>query len=118
MKVLLVDDDEDTRFMLRRQLSQKRQFKVVGEAGDGNEALAQIEELEPDLVIMDVRMPGMDGIEATRLVKERFPDVSVLAFSSFADEEHIQAMRDAGAIGYVLKDTPADELVMRLQDAM
>lgn len=118
MKVLLVDDNEDTRFVLRRRLGQKKQFNVVGEAADGNDALAQVEELEPDLVIMDVRMPGMDGVEATRQIKERFPDVSVLAYSSFKDEEHMQAMRDAGAVGYVLKDTPTDELVMRLQDAV
>ena len=117
MKVLLVDDDENARFMLRRRLSQKKQFKVVGEAADGREALTHVEELQPDLVIMDVRMPIMDGVEATRLIRERFPQTSVLAYSTFSDEQHIKAMRDAGAVGYVLKDTPTDELIMRLQDS-
>ena len=118
VKVLLVDDDEDARFLLRRRLGQKKQFKIVGEASDGQEALGQVEQLQPDLVIMDVRMPGMDGVEATRQIRKKFPATSVLAYSTFGDEEQMQAMRDAGAVGYVLKDTPADELILRLQDSL
>jgi HlyD family secretion protein len=117
MKVLVVDDNEDSRFLLQRRLSQKRQFKIVGEAANGVEALAKVEEFSPDIVIMDVRMPTMDGIEATRLIKERFPKTSVLAYSAFGDLNQMEAMREAGAVGYVLKDAPAEELIMRLQDS-
>ena len=117
MKVLVVDDSEDARFLLRKRLDQKRQFHIVGEASDGAEALARVEELEPDLVIMDVRMPGMDGIEATRQIRTKFPRTSVLAYSTFGDQEQMEAMRAAGAAGYVLKDAPAEELILRLQDS-
>lgn len=117
MKVLVVDDNEDARFLLRKRLDQKRQFQIVGEASDGAEAVARVEELSPDIVIMDVRMSGMDGVEATRQIKERFPRTSVLAYSAFGDADQMKAMREAGAVGYVLKDAPAEELVMRLQDS-
>ena len=117
MKVLLVDDSEDARFLLRKRLEQKRQFQIVGEASNGVEALARIEELSPDLVIMDVRMPGMGGIEATREIRTKFPRTSVLAYSTFSDQEQMEAMREAGAAGYVLKDAPAEELILRLQDS-
>ena len=117
MKVLVVDDSDDSRFLLRKRLEKKHQFKIVGEAADGLQALKQVEELGPDIVIMDVRMPVMDGIEATRQIKERFPSTSVLAHSAFGDLDQMEAMREAGAVGYVLKDAPAEELIMRLQDS-
>jgi DNA-binding NarL/FixJ family response regulator len=117
MKVLVVDDNEDSRFLLQRRLSQKRQFEIVGEAANGLEAVTMVEELTPDIVIMDVRMPTMDGVEATKLIKERFPKTSVLAYSAFRDLDQMEAMREAGAVGYVLKDAPAEELIMRLQDS-
>jgi DNA-binding NarL/FixJ family response regulator len=116
MKVLLVDDNEDSRFLLHKRLGKKRQFEIVGEASNGVEALARVEELGPDIVIMDVRMPVMDGVEATKLIKERFPNTSVLAYSAFGDLGQAEAMREAGAVGYVLKDAPTEELIMRLQD--
>ena len=117
MKVLLVDDNEDARFLLRKRLEKKRQFQIVGEASDGEEALTRVEELDPDIVIMDVRMPGMDGVEATRQIRDRFPNTSVLAYSAFGDKEQVDAMREAGAVGYVLKDAPEEELVLHLQDS-
>lgn len=117
MKVLVVDDNDDSRFLLRKRLEKKRQFQIVGEAADGLDAVKQVEELGPDIVIMDVRMPVMDGIEATRQIKERFPSTSVLAHSAFGDLDQMEAMREAGAVGYVLKDAPAEELIMRLQDS-
>jgi DNA-binding NarL/FixJ family response regulator len=117
LKVLLVDDSPDALFLLRKRLEKRRPFVVVGEATNGEDAIAQVEALMPDLVIMDVKMPGMDGVEATRQIKARFPQVSVLAFSAFGDAENTAAMRDAGAVGYVLKDAPEEELIMRLQDS-
>jgi DNA-binding NarL/FixJ family response regulator len=117
MKVLVVDDSDDSRFILRKRLERKRQFEIVGEAAAGAKALELIAELGPDIVIMDVRMPVMDGIEATRQIKERFPSTSVLAHSAFGDLDQMEAMREAGAVGYVLKDAPAEELIMRLQDS-
>ena len=117
MKVLVVDDSDDSRFLLRKRLEKKRQFHIVGEAANGLDALKLVEELGPDIVIMDVRMPLMDGIEATRQIKERFPSTSVLAHSAFGDLDQMEAMREAGAVGYVLKDAPAEELIMRLQDS-
>lgn len=117
MKVLLVDDSPDALFLLRKRLENRKPFKIVGEAATGEEALSQVEALQPDLVIMDVKMPGMGGIEATRQIKQRFPKTSVLAFSAFGDAEKTAAMRNAGAVGYVLKDAPEEELIMRLQDS-
>lgn len=117
MKVLLVDDSPDALFLLRKRLENRKPFKIVGEASTGEEAVTQVEELKPDLVIMDVKMPGMGGIEATRIIKERFPKTSVLAFSAFGDAENTAAMRNAGAVGYVLKDSPEEELIMRLHDS-
>lgn len=114
---MVVDDSEDSRFLLRKRLGGKRQFQIVGEASNGSEAVDLVQELKPDIVIMDVRMPTMDGVEATRQIKERFPDTSVLAYSGFSDLEQMDAMREAGAVGYVLKDAPAEELIMRLQDS-
>jgi DNA-binding NarL/FixJ family response regulator len=118
VKVLLVDDNPDARFLLKRRLGNRRSFTVIGEASDGAQALAMVEELKPDLVIMDVRMPGMDGIEATRRIKEAFPAVSVLALSASKESQTADAMRAAGAVGYVLKDAPEEELIMRLNDSL
>ena len=112
-----MDDSEDARFLLRKRLEKKRGFQIVGEASDGAEAVTRVEELAPDIVIMDVRMPGMDGIEATRRIREQFPNTSVLAYSAFSDRDQVDAMREAGAVGYVLKDAPEEELVLHLQDS-
>ena len=117
MKVLLVDDNEDARFLLRKKLEGRKGFQVVGEASSGEEAVQQVEDLTPDLVIMDVKMPGIGGVEATRRVKQMSPKTAVLAYSGLNDADVIEAMREAGAAGYVLKDAPADELIMRLQDS-
>jgi DNA-binding NarL/FixJ family response regulator len=118
VKVLLVDDNPEARYLLRKRLVDKRGLTIVGEATDGGEALQKVQELSPDLVIMDVSMPGMDGVEATRRIKEQFPQISVVAFSSFGDELYTNAMREAGAVGYVLKDAPAEELIMCLNDSL
>lgn len=117
IRVLLADDQTLVRSGLRMILKSGDAIDVVGEAADGAEALTLARELRPDVVLMDVRMPVMDGIEATRQIKERFPSTSVLAHSAFGDLDQMEAMREAGAVGYVLKDAPAEELIMRLQDS-
>ena len=87
----------------------------MGEAADGVEALQRMEELAPQLVIMDVRMPNMDGIEATRQIKERWPDTAVVGFSAFGDKR--EAMLEAGANAYILKDVASDEVIALIKVA-
>ena len=118
MRVLLVDDNPDVRLMIRHQLEQKKSMQVVGEANNGKEAINMVNSLRPHVVIMDVRMPVMDGIEATKVIRKDFPEVSVLAFSAFGDSDTVSAMLEAGACGYVLKDSPDKELILRLQDSV
>lgn len=112
MRVLVVDDNPDVRLLMRRVLESKKAFQVVGEAADGLEALEKVKELDPQLVIMDVRMPNMDGIEATRRIKDEWPNVAVVGFSAFS--EHGEEMMAAGANAYVLKDLVNDEVILRL----
>ena len=112
MRVLVVDDDPDVRKLMRRVLESKKSFQVVGEAVDGVDALEKMETLNPQLVIMDVRMPRMDGIEATKQIKEAWPSTAVVGFSAFGDSE--EAMLAAGASAYVLKDLNSDEVILTL----
>ena len=116
MRVLIVDDNSDVRTLVRQVLEAKRSFEVVGEAADGAEAIAKVESLRPRLVIMDVRMPGMDGIEATKKIKERWPDTVVVAFSAF--NQGSEEMLAAGASAYVLKDFLTQEVILRVAATM
>ena len=100
---------------MRRVLETKKVFQVVGEAADGVEALERMEELEPQLVIMDVRMPQMDGIEATKQIKERWPETAVVGFSAFGDKR--DEMLEAGASAYILKDVAGDEVIALIKVA-
>jgi DNA-binding NarL/FixJ family response regulator len=102
MKLLLVDDDELARHGLRRAIEHKTTFEVV-EAASGPEAISIVEAGDIDVVFMDVRMPGMDGIEATRQIKVRKPAVYVLAISGWAEPAVVSAMLRAGASGYIVK---------------
>jgi signal transduction histidine kinase len=116
IRVLVVDDNAGFRESLLSLLLAGN-LRVVGEAGSGVEALDLVGTLEPDVVLMDVRMPTMDGIEATRRLKERFPGVGVVALSSHEDQEIIRGMLVAGASGYVLKDSDGDEILMAVTRA-
>lgn len=103
VKVLVVDDLPDARFILKKRLERERVFDVVGEAANGQEAVDLCGELSPDLVIMDFRMPVMDGLEATRVIKERFPSIDVVGFTAYEDPNMREAMISAGAIANVTK---------------
>ena len=90
-------------------------FEVVAEASNGQHAVECVGHLQPDVVIMDVNMPGMDGIQATRIIAERWPKVRVIALSMHDDEAITQQMRDAGAVDYVTKTEPAKTLIKRIR---
>ncbi|MBD0268822.1 MAG: response regulator transcription factor [Cyanobacteria bacterium Co-bin8] len=110
IRLLLVDDQIIIRQGLRSLLEAKPDLEVVGEAADGMQAIAQVEALRPDVVLMDLRMPGMDGVAATRAICQQFSETRVLVLTTFDDDEDVaQAMR-AGARGYLLKDTHSDDL--------
>ena len=115
MRVLLVDDHAPIRKGLRQLLELKGQVEVVGEGANGEEAIQFVDELKPDIVLMDMNMPVLNGVEATRLIKERHPGVKVLALTAFGDMSLVSAMVKAGASGYLLKGGSSDELVESLQ---
>ncbi|HEX2057176.1 MAG TPA: response regulator [Actinomycetota bacterium] len=115
MKVLLVDDHAPVRASLRRLLELRPGYVVVGEGSNGREAVAAVAEHEPDVVLMDMSMPVMDGVEATRAIKQSHPGVKVLALTAFGDTTRVAASLAAGASGYLLKGGSADELVNSLE---
>jgi DNA-binding NarL/FixJ family response regulator len=115
--VLIVDDHELIRMALQQFLANQTDVKVVGTAGDGEVAVEMVAELEPDVVLMDLAMPGMDGVEATRRISAGHPNARVLVLTSFSDRERILDAIDAGAIGYLLKDAAPDELLRGIRAA-
>jgi DNA-binding NarL/FixJ family response regulator len=111
VRVLLVDDDDLMRAGLRSVLSSDDTIEVVGEAGDGRLALGAVRELRPDLVLMAIRMPDLDGISATREVLDAAPDVKVVVLTTFEDDDYIFDALSAGASGFLLKRTKPEELI-------
>jgi two-component system, NarL family, response regulator LiaR len=109
-RVLITDDHGVVRQGLRMFLSLDPDFKVVGEASNGEEALAMARDLEPDVVLMDLLMPVMDGISATEKIRAELPDVEVIALTSVLEDAAVTGAVKAGAIGYLLKDTDSEEL--------
>lgn len=110
IRVLLVDDQRLMRDGMRTLLSLEPDLEVVGEAGDGQEALPAALSLRPDVVLMDVRMPGMNGVAATRELRRVLPEVKVLVLTTFDDDDLVlEALRE-GAAGYLTKDLPAEEI--------
>ncbi len=118
IKVLICDDQDIVRQGLQLIIETSPGIEVVGMARDGEEALGSIPKAQPDVVLMDLKMPGMNGIQATRLICERYPTIHVLALTTFdADEWVFDAIR-SGAAGYLLKDTPRDRLVEAIRDTV
>ena len=117
IRVLLVDDHSVVRKGLRTFLAYDAELDVVGEAADGAEALALAQELKPDVVLMDLLMPGMDGIAATAAIRRAVPETEVLALTSVLEDASVVGAVRAGAIGYLLKDTQADALCQAIKAA-
>jgi two-component system response regulator NreC len=113
--VILADDHEVVRTGLRSYLSTHADISVVGEARNGEEVLLRVSEMKPDLVIMDITMPGMDGLEATRWLKVQNPKCLVLALTVHEDKQYFMEMLAAGASGYITKQAAADDLVAAIR---
>ena len=118
IRILLADDHAMVRRGMRDFLALHDDLEVVGEAQDGAEALAAVEVLRPDVVVMDLLMPVMDGIAATAEIKARYPEVEVVALTSFVDEDRVTAAIEAGASGFLLKDAEADDLAAAIRAAV
>lgn len=110
VRVMLVDDHAVVRSGLRAFLMSYEDLDLVGEASDGEEAVRMCARVQPDVVLMDLMMPRMDGVTATRLIREQYPHTQVIALTSFKEEEMIQDVLRAGAIGYLLKNVTGDDL--------
>jgi DNA-binding NarL/FixJ family response regulator len=115
VRVLLVDDDDLMRAGLKAVLSSDERVEVIGEAGNGREAVRQVRATRPDLVLMDVRMPDLDGIAATREVLSASPDVKVVILTTFEQDDYIFGALNAGASGFLLKRTGPEELLDAIQ---
>ncbi|OAK54194.1 response regulator transcription factor [Rhodococcus sp. Eu-32] len=113
--VLIVDDQELMRMGLTMVLDAQDDLSVVGEASDGASALAKVDELKPDVVLMDVRMPGIDGVTATSRIVESNSEARVLVMTTFDLDEHVLGALKAGASGFLLKDTPPEDLVSAIR---
>jgi NarL family two-component system response regulator LiaR len=115
--VMIVDDHTVVRSGLSAFLMVYDDLEFVGEAGSGEEAVRLCDQVHPDVVLMDLVMPGMDGAQATHAIRERCPDVQVIALTSFKEQELVQGAMEAGAIGYLLKNVAADELADAIRAA-
>ena len=112
---LIVDDHEVVREGLRLSLSRAPHIRVVGEASDGASAVELAERRRPDVVIMDVRMPGMDGLEATKQLTEKLPDTAVLIFTAYSERSLLGRGLESGAKGYILKEAPHQTLLRAIE---
>jgi two-component system, NarL family, response regulator LiaR len=118
IRILLADDHMVVRSGLSTVLAVYDDMKLVGEAGDGEEAVRLCEKLQPDVVLMDLLMPKMDGVAATRAIKARWPRIQVIALTSFKEKEYVEGALKAGAGGYLLKNVSAEELVNAIRRAV
>ena len=116
IRCLLVDDHTLFRQGVRRLLESESDFEVVGESPDGGDAADKARDLRPDVVLMDIGMPGLSSFEATRHIKKNRPETKVLFLTMYEDEDYLLQCLEVGAAGYVLKDTPAQQLVSAVRD--
>ena len=117
IRILIVDDHAVVRQGLKMFLALDDELQVVGEAANGEEAVRRARELAPDVVLMDLLMPQMDGIAATEVIRRELPDIEVIALTSVLEDKAVYGAMRAGAIGYLLKDTQADELCRAIKAA-
>jgi DNA-binding NarL/FixJ family response regulator len=117
IRILIVEDQTIIRQGLRRLLEAQPDLTVVGEAENGQQAIDQVAQYLPDVVLMDIRMPIMDGLTATQVICDRFPKVRVLILTTFDDEQYVEKLMQIGTIGYLLKDTPSEELAQAIRSA-
>ncbi len=117
IKVIIVDDHAVVRSGLSKFLKVNKDFQLVGEASDGEEALQLVSLYQPDVVLMDLMMPGMDGITATREIQKKHPGIKIIALTSFSDQNMVQGALQAGATGYLQKNVTAIELAQAIRSA-
>jgi two-component system, NarL family, response regulator DegU len=110
-RLAIVDDHELARDSLQNMLADESDFEIVGEAANGRQALLLCSRLRPDLILMDVRMPEMDGLAATKEIKERYPETSVMMLTMHENPDYLLEALKAGAAGYVLKDAPQEDII-------
>jgi len=116
IKIILADDHEIFRDGFRVMLKKQTDIKLVGEAADGRDLVELVEQARPDVVLTDIKMPHLDGIEATRIIHKKFPEIPIIALSMFDDENLIVDMLEAGAKGYLLKNSPKEEIMKAILD--
>lgn len=115
IKILVVDDHAFLRDAIRSILEDESDMKVVGEANSGDEVLGKVEECRPDCILMDINLPGKNGIEATGLVKKKYPNCRVLVFTMYEHDEYLMDALQSGADGYLLKDSSSEQVVAAIR---
>ncbi len=118
IKTLIVDDNPDFLKRLREFLEPHQKYEIIGEANDGNDAIIKSRDLKPDLVLMDVRMGGMNGLNATQRIKDEFPEIIIIILSSYDIDEYREAAMLRGASGYVVKMNMVEDLHPTIQQVM
>lgn len=118
INVMLVDDQTIIRDGIRSILESNDDIKVIGEAGNGQDAYQGAKDLKPDVILMDIRMPEVDGVEATRRIKGDFPQIVVIVLTTFDDDEYIIKAMTYGASGYLLKDINSEKLIQAIRDGV
>ena len=116
IRALLADDHHIVREGIRQLLESSKDIEVIGEAGDGEEAQTLIEQLKPDVAVLDIQMPKASGIEVTRWVRSHLPEVGVLVLTAYDDDPYVMAVLQAGANGYVLKTAKTEDLIQAVHD--
>lgn len=115
IRVLITDDHRVVREGLSAILETKEEIEIVGEAKDGGEAVEKARQLLPDVIVMDVSMPGMNGVEATRIIKREMPNIGIVALTMYEDQQYIFDLVRAGATGYLLKDSDSTEILAAIR---